>query len=84
MLTFTEELALLLNDENGRPLPVRQDIVACTLAGAVLMDLAFDYRIDTDLEALIVHDLTPTGNPALDDVLEKISAHAGAADTKTS
>ena len=83
VLTFTEELVLLLNDENGQPLPVRQDVVACTLAGAVLMDLAFDYRIDTDLEALIVHDPTPTGNPALDDVLAKISAHAGVADTKT-
>lgn len=82
VLTFTEELVLLLNDGDGRPLPVRQDVVACALAGAVLMDLAFDYRIDTDLEALVVHDPTPTGNPALDGVLARITAHTGMSDTK--
>ena len=74
MLTFTEELVLLLNDEDGAPLPIRQDVAACALAGAVLMDLAFDYRIDTDLEALFVNDRTPTGNPALDRILTKIAA----------
>ena len=26
MLTFTEELVLLLNDEDGAPLPIRQDV----------------------------------------------------------
>ncbi|MCY3733937.1 MAG: GPP34 family phosphoprotein, partial [Chloroflexi bacterium] len=83
MLTFTEELALLLNDEDGAPLPIRQDIVACALAGAVLMDLAFAYRIDTDLEALFVNHRTPTGNPALDRILARITARTEVCDTKT-
>ena len=47
------------------------------------MDLAFDYRIDTDLEALFVNDRTPTGNSALDRILARIAAHAEVCDTKT-
>ena len=82
MLSFTEELVLLLNDEDGVPLPIRQDVVACALAGAVLMDLAFDYRIDTDFEALVVHDRTPTSNAVLDRLLAKIAARAEVCDTK--
>ena len=83
MLTFTEELVLLLNDEDGAPLPIRQDIVACALAGAVLMDLAFACRIDTDLETLFVNDPTPIGNPALDRILERIAVRTEVCDTKT-
>ena len=83
MLTFTEELVLLLNDEDGAPLPIRQDIVACALAGAVLMDLAFACRIDTDLETLFVNDSTPTGQPTLDRILTRIAARTEVCDTKT-
>ena len=83
MLTFAEELILLLNDEDGAPLPVQEDALACALAGAVLMDLAFAYRIDTDLQALVVTDQTPTGNPSLDRILAKIAARPEAADTRT-
>ena len=83
MLTFSEDLVLLLNDEDGAPLPVRQDIVASALAGAVLMDLAFANRIDTDLEALFVNDPTPVGNPALDRILARIAARTEVCDTKT-
>ena len=83
MLTFTEELVLLLNDEDGAPLPIRQDIVESALAGAVLMDLAFANRIDTDLEALFVNDPTPVGNPALDRILARIAARTEVCDTKT-
>lgn len=83
MLTFAEELILLLNDEDGAPLPVQEDALACALVGALLMDLAFAYRIDTDLQALVVTDQTPTGNPALDRILAKIAARPEAADTRT-
>ena len=83
MLTFAEELILLLNDEDGAPLPVQEDALACALVGALLMDLAFAYRIDTDLQALVVIDQTPTGNPALDRILAKIAARPEAADTRT-
>ena len=83
MLTFAEELILLLNDEDGAPLPVQEDALACALVGALLMDLAFAYRIDTDLQTLVVTDQTPTGNPALDRILAKIAARPEAADTRT-
>lgn len=80
MLTFTEELLLLLGDEEGLFLPVKEHAFECALAGAILMDLAFAFRIDTDLQALVVTDPVPTGNPMLDRVLEKISARTDVTD----
>ena len=74
-LTFSEELlVLLLNDEWGTLASIPRTRLDCALAGAVLMDLAFANRIDTDLETLFVIDRTPTGNPLLDPVLAKIAA----------
>lgn len=61
MLPFTEEILLLLGDEEGEFLPSRKHAFECALAGAALMDLAFAYRIDTDLQVLVVIDPTPTG-----------------------
>ena len=83
MLTFTEEILLLLGDEEGAFLPVRQHAVECALVGAVLMDLAFADRIDTDLNSLVVVDPAPTGNPMLDEVLSKIAARTDTTDTQT-
>ena len=83
MLTLTEETLLLLCDDSGAPLPIQQDVLGCALAGAALMDLAFAWRIDTDLEALFVSDATPTGNPMLDSVLEKVVARTNNTDTGT-
>ena len=76
MLTFTEEiLLLLLNDEDGQFAPIPEDNLACALVGAVLMDLAFANRIDTDPRKLTVIDPTPTGNPILDSTLARLAAH---------
>lgn len=73
MLTFAEEiLLLLLEDEQGKFLPVTRHALGHALVGAVLMDLAFANRIDTDPERLTVTDPTPTHNPMLDEVLERI------------
>ena len=83
MPTLTEEMLLLLCDEDGVPLPVQQDVMGCALAGAVLMDLAFAGRIDTDLTALYVSDPLPTGNVMLDRVLGKIAARTGSPDAGT-
>ena len=45
MLTFTEEiLLLLLGEEDGAFLPVNSNAFECALAGATLMDLAFALR----------------------------------------
>ena len=82
-LTLTEEMLLLLCDEDGTPLAISQDILGCALAGAALMDLAFENRIDTDLQTLFVSDPTPTDNAMLNCVLEKITGASNNADTGT-
>lgn len=83
MLTFAEEILLLmLDDEDGTFLPTRTSAVEYVLAGAVLLDLAFANRIDTDERQLLVIDSTPTGNPMLDRVLERIAGASGTRDTR--
>ena len=87
MLTFPEEiLLLLLDDEDGAFVPVGESVIGCALAGAVLMDLAFAYRIDTDPERLVVLDRAPTDNATLDRVLARIAedprTEAGTGDAK--
>ena len=84
MLTFTEEiLLLLLDDKDGSFVPIAKSNLGCAIAGAVLMDLAFANRIDTDPESLIVTDRTPTGNPILDPTLNKIAAQGEPSNTRT-
>ena len=76
MLTVAEEILLLvLDDETGKlntKLPVHS--LRNAVSGALLMDLAFDNRIDTDLHRLTVIDSTPLGEPVLDHVLTRIAA----------
>ena len=81
-LTFSEEiLVLLLNDERGTLASLRGTRLDCVMAGAVLMDLAFAGRIDTDPERLFAVDPTPTGSLLLDPVLARIAAREETADT---
>ena len=82
MLTFTEEITLLILDDDGLYRPIRGNAVEYILAGAVLMDLAFANRIDTDLEKLMVIDSTPTGNSLLDRTLERIANATETMNTK--
>ena len=82
MLTFAEEIMLLILDDDGSFLPTRGGAVEYILAGAVLMDLAFANRIDTDLEHLTCLDTTPTGNPILDQALEHIADSSQPKDTR--
>ena len=83
MLTFAEEILLLmLDDEDGTFLPTRTSAVEYVLAGAVLLDLAFSSRIDTDERQLLVLDQTSTGNPILDRVLTRIANSSGTRDTR--
>lgn len=75
MLRFSEEIVLLLlNEERGAliaSLPPRSlDVI---LAGAVLMDLALEGRIDTDLTQLSVVDATPLDDDLLDPTLADIA-----------
>ena len=55
MLRFSEEvMLLLLNDSGGKFVDVPAPSLDCALAGAVLMDLAMENRIDTDPQRLFV------------------------------
>ena len=82
MLTFYEEImVLLLHDENGTFLPVSEHTLNRALTGAVLMDLAFANRIDTDPERLFVIDPTPLDDDLLDPTLERIVESTESHDT---
>jgi len=52
------------------------------LAGGVLMDLAMEDRIDTDLDKLILVDPTPLDDDILDPVLADIAAATGTHDAR--
>lgn len=79
-LRFAEEiLLLLLHDENGKFARVPDWSLKYALGGGVLMDLALEDRIDTDLEHLVLVDGTPMDDDILDPMLAEIS---GAAETR--
>ena len=74
MLRFAEEIMLLiLDDISGEFARVPEWSLRCALAGAVLMDLALENRIDTDPERLFLIDPTPVGDDLLDPVLASIA-----------
>ena len=78
MLGFVEEILLLqLDDTHGRFIDLPLSAADVVLAGAALMELALDNRVDCDLEQLILVDRTPTGDDILDDVLVRLG-EAGA------
>jgi hypothetical protein len=72
MLSFAEELYLLaLDEKSGKFVIDSKDAVLDTaLTGAILTELSFLKKIDTDSESIYLIDETPTGNPALDFVLD--------------
>ena len=75
MLRFVEEIILLLlRDEDGRFVRVPSWSFDYAIAGGVLMDLAMENRIDTDLETLVLVDATPIGDDLLDPTLAEIGA----------
>ena len=74
-MRFATELLLLLHsDDTGYFVPIPEWRMSCALAGAVLMDLALENRIDSDLELLTLTDPTPTGDSLLDPSLKEIAA----------
>ena len=83
MLRFAEEILVLVLDEGrgdlATSLPPRSLNLA--LAGAVLMDLALEDRIDTDLERLVLVDPTPFGDEILDPTLAEIASEGKSRDT---
>ena len=77
MPKFAEELILLLLDDDGKFAAVPNLSLSYALGGGVLMDLALENRIDTDLEKLILVDATPVGDRMLDETLAEIAANEG-------
>ena len=74
MLRFAEEIMLLLlDDESGEFAHIPEWSLRYALAGAVLMDLALENRIDTDPKRLTLLDPTPIGDDLLDPTLESIA-----------
>lgn len=74
MLNFVEEIVLLqLDDQRGRFIDLPLSAANVVVAGAALMELALQNRIDTDLQRLIVVDPKPTGDEVLDDVLARLA-----------
>ncbi len=83
MLRFPEELMLLiLDDENGKFARVPDRLLRYALAGGVLMDLALENRIDTDLKQLILVDSNPVQDSLLDPTLADISEAAETRDAR--
>ena len=72
-VTLAEEiLLLLLDDEKGTLPPVPQLTLHFVLAGAVLMELAINNRVDCDIDSFSIVDETPVGDPILDKFLGKM------------
>ena len=67
-----ETILLLLDEDTGYLIPLPEWKLACVLSGAVLMDLALENRIDTDLEKLLLIDASHTGDELLDPFLGDI------------
>ena len=83
MLRFSEEIMLLLlDDKGGRFIDVPTLSLEYALAGAVLMDLTMEGRIDTDPERLFVIDPSPIGDDLLDPVLARIVESKETYDTR--
>ena len=73
MLTFPEEIVLLsLDDKSGKFVDLPPLAMDQALAGAALLELAFQNRIDTDLTHLTLVNAKPTGEGMLDPLLERI------------
>ena len=73
MLTFPEEIVLLsLDDKSGKFVDLPPLAMDQALAGAALLELAFQNRIDTDLTHLTLVNAKPTGEGMFDPLLEKI------------
>jgi len=62
-LTLADEIVvLMLDDETGAIRPLCAGFANVAIAGGILMELALQGRIDTDLKSLYVIDPKPVGD----------------------
>ncbi|MCK9220147.1 MAG: GPP34 family phosphoprotein [Bacteroidales bacterium] len=72
-LTIPEELYLLtVNEKTGRRAFLKSKKFDILLSAAILMDLALQNRIDTDIDHIIPDRMEPTGDVLLDSALQLI------------
>lgn len=78
MLTLAEQIFIFSLDETtGHSYPLPEKALSFALAGALLMGLAAEGRIDPHITPLRIISPTLTGDKLLDDVLIEIGAHPG-------
>jgi len=76
-LTLADEIVVLTLDDSVAEInPTCMPVAAIAVAGGVLMELALQGRIDTDMESLFIVNPAPTGDELLDEVLQEIGAEA--------
>ena len=74
MLTFLEEILLIaLDDDSGRLFELPKGVLEYALAGAMMMELAFQHRLDSDMTNLTIVNPAPTGDPLLDENLQLLA-----------
>lgn len=82
-LRFAEEIFVLLLSENSGALDRFSDRrINFVLAGATLMDLALENRVDSDRRELRLVDSTPVGDALLDPALAEIAKDVGCRDLR--
>ena len=76
MLSFAEEIYLLsLDDVTGKVIvPSKEITLNSVLVGAVLEELSFLNKVDSDLQDLHILNTEPTNNPILDSTLESLKS----------
>lgn len=73
ILTIPEELFMLtINSKKGRRAFLQSKKFDVLLSAAILMELALENRIDSDLIHIIPDRAEPTGHPMLDEALQEI------------
>ena len=74
-LTLADEIVVLvLDDSTGEVESTYLPVADVAIAAGVLMELALQGRIDTDLTSLFIVDPAPTGDQLLDAFLKEIAA----------
>ena len=82
-LRFAEEIVLLLLSEDTGALDrFSNHSMNYVLAGATLMDLTLENRLDNDQQHLILIDPTPLGDPLLDPTLADIAKNPAETDIR--
>ena len=74
-LTLADEIVVLaLDDSSGEISPTYLPVASIAAVGGILMELALQGRIDTDLKSLFIVNPAPTGDDLLDPILSEIGA----------